>query len=243
MCVCPYECGCASVTAHIQGSEDNFLSQLSHPPLFEAESFSFLLGVAGLWPSRKLCLYLPSLSRSVGKDWRKASSKTHRYLSKVLPQEGLAIPSFKELWVGKLTQVKKLFIGQDPLLQWWNRVCISFEDFSAYTSQTRNGVGSLAVSCLERPWLICQSCKSFHHEGHFACAAHYRQGIMDTALPITPTMITTVTLSLVIQCCHLFPATLGQTPYPLNFSPDPSWELCVVCYWTCGSHNFMVFCP
>lgn len=81
--------------------------------------------------------------------------------------------------------------------------------------------------------MICQSCKSCVHQGHFACAAHYRQGIMDTALPIMPIMITTVTLSLVIHCCHLVPATLVQAAYPLSFSPAPSWALCVVCYWTC----------
>lgn len=81
--------------------------------------------------------------------------------------------------------------------------------------------------------MVCQSCKSCIHKGHFACAAHYRQGIMDAALPIKPIMITTVTLSLVIHCCHLAPATLVQAPYPLSFSPAPSWALCVVCYRTC----------
>lgn len=46
-----------------------------------------------------------------GKDWRKASNKTHWYFIKVLPWGNLVFPAFKGFAVCKLTQDWKLVHG------------------------------------------------------------------------------------------------------------------------------------
>jgi hypothetical protein len=89
----------------------------------------------------------------LGKNWRKANSKTFRCLIKVLPQGNLATLPFKVFWLCKLAQVWKLihrlkfcFVMIQCSLSF---ICLKY--FCLYRSNT-NSLDVFSISPPETPW-------------------------------------------------------------------------------------------
>jgi hypothetical protein len=109
---------------------------------------------------------------TLGKNWRKANSKTFRYLIKILPQGNLATPSFKELWIGKLVQVWKLIHW--PRLPFASIQCsLSFICLRIFLLIQIKQICSRLPIYFMPGNTMNESNESHHYKFHLSCAHHY----------------------------------------------------------------------